>query len=402
MKKIYYPLMVTSFIFMIFLLGTDNLVIGPLLNQIAKDNSTTISKVSLGITLYSVAYGVFAILLAPVSDIIGRKIVVVVSTVLFGLTCIAIYLFHNNEAFLTFRFFSGVFAAALGPNLWAYSNESFEAGKRELVVSWMMSAFNLSTVLGIPLGLLLGGIMGWSRIFLFIGFISFIMAAVFLIFGKQTQIPSAFNFKKHFSNIGKAIHLNWRLALSMLFSSAAYLCVYPFISYWLSSVNKWVDSEVSVAFLVIGLTGLTGNILSGILLQKYSPVKLAKFSWISQLAIIIVILAGLLLFNNAIVFMTSLSLWTFMTGLGNTSFISFVASRGGAIRGSVMAVNNSSIFLGFTFGSYFGSIIWGIKNSLVINTGISVVISMCALLFLVLEDKKLRNCEQKENPNFGV
>jgi len=386
MKNLKSYILITCFILGIFILGTDNLVIGPLLNQIAVDTSSSVSKMALGITLYSIAYGAFALLLAPISDIFGRKPVVVISSFLFGMISIAIAISHNAETFFIFRFLSGVCASVLGPNLWAYSNENFQKGTRELIVSWMMSAFSLSTVLGIPIGLLVAETFGWSKMFLYIGIISCTLSILFLINGNRTH-STTFSFKAHFRNIKQAFDLNWRLSFSMLFSASAYLCIYPFVSYWLGSVHKWSIQKTTLAFLIIGITGLIGNIMSGILLQKIPSESIVKASWNYQFLTILLMLLSNLIFNNSLLFVGTLSIWTFLSNLGNTAFISLISSKAGNIRGSIMALNNSSIFLGFTLGSYFGGILWGFKNSLTVNIFISLVLSIVAISFLMLQGR---------------
>jgi predicted MFS family arabinose efflux permease len=388
-KKSGLLILINSFIIGIFLLGTDNLVIGPLVNQISNDIHSSPENVTLGITLYSVAYGFFALFLAPISDIYGRKMIIVISSFVFGLTCFGISLFHDNTSFLLFRFLSGVSAAVLGPNLWAYVNEVFEKGKREIVTSWMMSAFNLATVLGVPIGLFVSGMFGWSDIFIVMGLLSIIVSLLFLIYGKQLSIKRIFTFKKHFSNIKEALHLNWRLSLSMFFASASYLSVYPFINLWLEEKGNWTISAQTVVFFLIGLTGFVGNIISGFVLQKVSANKISRQFWVMQSFITIILLVTTYLIYNTFLFIGLTAIWTFLTGIGNTAFISYIGSRGGKIRGSVMALNNSSIFLGFTLGSLAGSKVWAINQSIGWNLLIAVISSLFAVLFLFLKEKEM-------------
>ncbi|WP_397539044.1 MFS transporter [Rummeliibacillus pycnus] len=389
-KKASTFILTNSLIIGIFLLGTDNLVIGPLVNQISKDINSSPNNVTLGITLYSLAYGFFALFLAPISDIYGRKIIIVISSLFFGITCFGISMFHDNTSFLLFRFLSGVAAAVLGPNLWAYVNEIFEKGKRELVTSWMMSAFNLATVLGVPIGLFVSGIFGWSDMFIIIGILSIVISLLFGRYGeKNTSSNTTFTFRTHFANIKGAFKLNWKLSLSILFASAAYLMVYPCINLWLDKKGGWTISEQTVVFFVIGLTGFIGNIISGFVLQKSSPSKISRIFWVMQSCIIIILFLTTYLIGNAYLFIGLTAIWTFLTGVGNTAFITNVASRAGNIRGSVMALNNSSIFLGFTLGSFLGGEIWGLTENIGFNLLLAIASSLFAVYFLFIKEKKI-------------
>ncbi|KRM05341.1 MFS transporter [Lentilactobacillus farraginis] len=198
--------LIFAFLTSIFILGTDNLIIAPLLSQIAKTMSATPQYVSFGITLYSGAYGLFAIVLAPISDILGRKKAIGISGFTFGICSIALAFCSFGWLFLMLRFLTGLSAAVLGPGLWAYCADNFKAHKREMMISWMMSFFSLSTVLGIPIGLLVSRIFNWQIIFLFTGIVMLFSIGIFYVYGIATR-QIQFSLKKHFSNIIKAFRV---------------------------------------------------------------------------------------------------------------------------------------------------------------------------------------------------
>lgn len=104
------------------------------------------------------------------------------------------------------RFLTGLSAAVLGPGLWAYCADNFKAHKREMMISWMMSFFSLSTVLGIPIGLLVSRIFNWQIIFLFTGIVMLFSIGIFYVYGIATR-QIQFSLKKHFSNIIKAFRV---------------------------------------------------------------------------------------------------------------------------------------------------------------------------------------------------
>ncbi|MEZ0118591.1 UNVERIFIED_ORG: putative MFS family arabinose efflux permease [Heyndrickxia coagulans] len=108
-----------------------------------------------------------------------------------------------------------------------------------------------------------------------------------------------------------------------------------------------------------------------------------------QSFITIILLVTTYLIYNTFLFIGLTAIWTFLTGIGNTAFISYIGSRGGKIRGSVMALNNSSIFLGFTLGSLAGSKVWAINQSIGWNLLIAVISSLFAVLFLFLKEKEM-------------
>ncbi|GAF38812.1 hypothetical protein FC83_GL002066 [Agrilactobacillus composti DSM 18527 = JCM 14202] len=370
--------LIFAFLTSIFTLGTDNLIIAPLLSQIAKTMSSTPQYVSFGITLYSGAYGVFAIVLAPISDIFGRKRTIGVSGFTFGICSIVLAFCSSGWLFLMLRFLTGLSAAVLGPGLWAYCADNFKAHKREMMISWMMSFFSLATVLGIPIGLLISKIFNWQIIFLFTGIIMLFSVGIFYIYGITTK-QASFSIKKHFSNISKAFSLNGQLNISMLFSSGAYMVVYAFLSVWIQSISHFNSIKLAWLFFLIGIMSFLGSIISGQLLRKFAAFKLVAVAWLFQ---VLLITSILFLFKLPILLACVFSLWAFMVNFGNSAFVNMISETTSDLRGSVMALNNSSIFLGFTLGSMMGSLAMAVNHTLLSNIIIAEIFGIIAFLLL--------------------
>lgn len=363
-----------AFLMSIFILGTDNLIVAPLLAQIAKTISATSQFASLGIAAYSGAYGVFAVVLAPISDIYGRKMVIGISGLSFGVFSILLGLCATGWWFLLLRFLTGLSAAVLGPSLWAYCAENFDAHEREMMISWMMSFFSLATVLGVPIGLLISQFFNWQIIFLITGFLMIAMVIIFYQFGVKTKRIN-FSLKRHFNNIGKALMVNGQLNAGMLLSSGSYMVVYSFLSVWIQKISHINSGQLAWLFLLIGVMSFIGSMMSGQLLKRSTASRLVSFSWFLQILLIVL---TILVFKQPMLLAVTFSVWALLVNFGNSAFVNMISETAPAIRGSIMALNNSSIFLGFTLGSTLGGLAMQLNHTLLINLLIAGGFSLIA------------------------
>lgn len=373
----------------VFLLGTDNLVIGAIASDIANATHSTVEAVTWGISLYSGAYGAGALLLAPAADLIGRRAMIICAALIFSATSFLIATATGIQAFLVFRFVSGLAAAALGPNLWATANHSFSGPRRASVTSWMMAAFNLATVVGVPLGLLVASLSGWNSFFWALGFLSFGVAAGFYFVGDKGQAKQSFSLSAHFGNIGTALRANSLLYLGMLCGSASYLTVYPFLTEWQGDQSKGAHGSVlTVYFLLIGLAGFLGSLVAPKLMKRQGALGVTRIFWTLRPVVVVAVLVAEISLRQPLGFFLVLALWTFATGTGNSSFMVYMGSRGGKIVSSVMALTNTSIFLGFTAGSFAGSLLWGAYHSITLNTTTAVGLALAGAGLLAVAGRK--------------
>ncbi len=384
----------------IFLLGTDNLVIGAIAQDIAKSTHSTVEAVTWGISLYSAAYGFGALLLAPIADLVSRRLVLVVAALVFSATGFGLAVSTGITSFLVLRFISGLAAAALGPNLWATANRRFDGPRRATVTSWMMAAFNLATVVGVPVGLLAASLAGWSSLFWGLGALFLVLAAAFYAMGEGGQAPGTFTFRAHFGNIGAAFRANALLYFAMLFGSASYLMVYPFLAAWQSTKSGGAHGSVlTVYFLLIGAAGFLGSLAAPRLMKRMGgALPVTRAFWSIRPAAVLLVLGAQAVLHQPVGFFLVLALWTFVTGTGNSSFMVYMGSRGGKIVSSVMALTNTSIFVGFTAGSFVGGLLWGAWHSIGVNTAVAVGLALCAAGLLALAALSVRAAAEKTTP----
>jgi AAHS family 4-hydroxybenzoate transporter-like MFS transporter len=160
--------------------GFDSLVIGFVVPAISADWKVTaagLTPVLLGGLLGTIAG---ALLLAPLADRVGRRCVINIGVIVFGVLTLAASVTGNIEQLTTLRFAAGLGLGAVAPSLIGYSSEFAPRSSRATVVT--------VTGAGLAAGGLIGGFIagylvptfGWRSVLLVGGITPLILGLVTL------------------------------------------------------------------------------------------------------------------------------------------------------------------------------------------------------------------------------
>ncbi|MCI1832063.1 MAG: MFS transporter [Bifidobacterium sp.] len=341
----------------IFLVGADNMLVAAIAPQIARTLQVATGRVTLAITLYALFYGVCAPFVAPLSERLGRRMALAIFGLGFSFSNILVSLASNIWILYAGRILSGLFAGGMGPNLWAMVGDFFAKGKARKVTSWMMSAFSLSTVLGTPIAILAAARFGWRAIFALIAaLVAFSAAALVLALSPKRKRTDLNKENGTLKRLLSTLCAHWRWCLAMLLSSAAYMGIYGIFPSYLSDYLCIPSGAVSLALFVIGISGFAGSLLVSFLFHGTSSQRLTRWSW-GIVMLFAWLVAVPFIHENSLMLTILFAVWNLCSTLGNTAFVATLGERAHGERTRSMALNNTSIFLGFFIGSGYGSFI---------------------------------------------
>ncbi|MGW6968149.1 MFS transporter [Streptomyces zaomyceticus] len=133
--------------------------------------------------------------------------------------------------------------------------------------SVIFSAVPLGSVLGVPLGTLIGDIAGWRTAFLVMG--GFTLAVLALLLLVVPPLPSDRTTRLDVLG-GMLRSVNTRFALVMTFLVVlAHFGTYTYITPFLEQVTHVGSALVTVYLLVYGAAGIAGNFLGGSAVGRY-------------------------------------------------------------------------------------------------------------------------------------
>jgi DHA2 family multidrug resistance protein len=219
--------------------------------------NANINEVSLTMTSYIVAAAVFIPLTGIVSKKFGMKTVILISTIIFGISSILCGMSTNLPEMVVFRLIQGVGGAFLPSLAQAYIVENFSQEEQPKI----MTVYSMCLVMGPVIGPLFGGYMvehlTWRWIFYVnvpVCILGFVLVLILMEESKIEEVKAD--------------------VISFLFMVIGVSCLEYFLDE--GNQNNWFESQEMIIVLAIGALGLTFFIWRGILGKSVVNFKLFK------------------------------------------------------------------------------------------------------------------------------
>ena len=244
-----------------FALGTTEFVVVGLLPTIARDNSVSLGSAGSLVTAYAAGIAVGGPLLTfllrtrpPRSALIALLVLFVVAHVaMAAATSFAVLLVARVVAAATHGAFFGI-AAVLAVSL-------VDESSRSRALALMFGGLTIATVLGVPLGTLLGQATNWRVPFVAVAVLGG-AAALWIALVEHAEPPGSGQ-----DDFVRTSPVNWpALGVAFLVTSLGFgsmFVVFTFISTYLVDVTGLDDGAVPALLLVYGAATAAGTLIGG-------------------------------------------------------------------------------------------------------------------------------------------
>ncbi len=160
----------------IFAVGSEALVISPLLKDIARDFTLTDAQAAWSVAVYGLAIAIAAPIIGTVSDRWPRPRQIGGGMLLFILGTLGCVIADSFWALLAARAVCGIAAGAFLPAAYAYVGDEVPYERRAAVMGRVLAGWAMAVTIGVPLGGLLGEWIGWRGALAAIGVLAVIAA----------------------------------------------------------------------------------------------------------------------------------------------------------------------------------------------------------------------------------
>lgn len=382
---------------MVFSASSQVIIVAPILPRIGE--ALLIPEALQGwlITSYALFLSIFALIIGPISDKFGRRVVLLLGS---GSMAIALW-FHgvadSFESLLAVRAAAGAAGGMLSGAAVSYVGDYFPYNKRGWANGWVMSGIAFGQIVGIPIGTILADQFGFRGAFLMFAGTMTLTTVLIWFCVPQPDV----NRDTERLTVARAI-AGYRELLSrrvVAFASATYFLMFFSIGLYVIYLPTWLETTLNVSgtsiaslFLVGGLASVISGPMAGKLSDRTGRKPLILVSCFGLSAVMIVttywttsMWVAYVLFGFAMV----------MFGLRMSPLQSLMTAiveerRRGALLCFAVAIGQIGIGIGGAAAG-FAYVKWGfISNT---ATGAVAILGMAWLVHFHLPEPQMKNSE---------
>jgi multidrug resistance protein len=366
-----------------FAIGTGSLVIAGLLPGMAADLGRSASAIGQTVTAFAIAVAVGGPALAALTSRIDRRRVLTLGLLLFAAGTLMSALATGYQVLLAARVLAGLGASLFTPHASATAAMLVPPDQRGRAIALVFGGFTVATVLGLPLGTLLGAAIGWRAALAVLGIVA--LAAPVILW----RVLPADLFTKTIMRADWARLLGSRailLALAVtLFQMLGQLALFTYIAPLFNTTLGAGTTMISALLLWLGIAGVTGNALAGRMIDRIGAANVAHLS-------IGAVGAGFILLAIGAHSLPVAVIVCFIWGVGgfavNTSQQARLVAAAPTLSSASLPLNSSAVYTGQALGAAAGGAAIGAAGvgSLPVIAAIFMIVSLVVSLLAARPD----------------
>lgn len=326
----------------------------PFLLSMSHDLGVSMPLVANIVSMTSVAWGISSAVAGYLSDIAGRRVLLVASL---GALCLVMYAHAQAATFFWVAAFatlaggcSGIFTGVV----YAEVSSHVEDRQRGRALGWVMSGQSLALVIGVPTAAWVGSMIGWRGWNVCVSMIALTAAFCLLLATMRRSGDSA--AKTTGKRMGLAAALSPRIRVLLGVGVADRVCyglAAVYFATFLQAIYHLSLAEVAIPLAVFALGNILGTILGGQLADRLGD-RLAIVAVAMGLSGVVSL--GLFMWHPSAVISVALGfLYVMMNALGRPAFMASLAAVPEQARGTVLGLNGTFASVGWVVAAGLGA-----------------------------------------------
>jgi len=256
---------------MVFSASSQVIIVAPILPRIGEALNISAAHQGWLITSYAVFLSIFALIIGPISDKYGRRIVLLLGC---GSMAIALWMHGIADSFsslLAMRAAAGAAGGMLSGAAVSYVGDYFPYNRRGWANGWAMSGIAVGQIIGIPIGTILADNFGFRSAFLMFAITMTLTTVIIWLYVPQPDVERDTGRL----SIGRAIS-GYRELLSrpvVVAASATYFLMFFSIGLYIIYFPMWLEETMNVGGTAIAslfFVGGIANVIAGPMAGKLS------------------------------------------------------------------------------------------------------------------------------------
>ena len=340
-----------------FSIGTEAFVIAGLLPVIAADVHISLAATGQLVTVYALTYAIGSPILAVMFNDFDRKIVLTLALCTFIVGNLIAANAGGFTSLMLSRMLMALGAGLCMPTANAVAVAMASPERRGRAIALVTSGLTVATVLGVPIGTLIGAHFGWRSAFVLVAILG-TLALAGLQFGLPRGLPRTTATLAQRFAISRHGGVLQALGTTVLWATGA-IGAFTYLAVPLHALG-FSTTQISLALLLSGAGAATGNLLGGALVDRLGSLRTAT----SALTIVIATLVAQSLALKyatppfaaalflAMMFAQSIAGWMFYPAQVNT--LLHLAPDAPMIA---LSLNASAMYLGIAIGGAAGGVV---------------------------------------------
>lgn len=340
-----------------FAIGTESYVIAGLLPSLSADLGVSPAMGGQLITAFSLAYAFGSPFLAIATGTMERKRLLLGSLAVFGLFNLIAAASHSYAALMAARIGMALSAGTFMPAASAYAVAVVPAARRGRALAIIYTGLTVATVIGVPLGVLVGEHFGWRTTFSGVAALTAAAFVGLLVTLQRVPSSAAASLSERIA-IARRPDVLGALVVTVITLAGAF-SLYAYIALFLKEAADLDGSAVAAVLFLFGAGSAVGNLVSGSASDRFSPRRIIKAVLVSLIVLfsIVALSAGLLAPHAARwVIVPSLVLWGFIGWSFPAAQQARLVAMEPKLAPITLSLNASAIYLGVSVGAALGSI----------------------------------------------
>ncbi|GEQ05881.1 MFS transporter [Staphylococcus gallinarum] len=375
---------VVTFILSIFIVGMVEMMVAGIMNLMSHDLNVSEAIIGQLVTLYAITFAIAGPILVKLTNRFSPKPVLLWTLLAFIVGNLMIAMAPNFTILVVGRVISSAAAALIVVKILALTALLTAPQNRGKMIGIVYSGFSGANVFGVPIGTIIGDLVGWRYTFIFIVIVSVLVGILMYIYIPNSNIePSLNNDNKQQTKqattgrILRPIEVAKYLAITFLLlvaNSVTFIYINPLM---LSGGHDL--SFVSIALLINGVAGMIGTSMGGFLSDKLTS---KRWLTIATILFIVMLLSLNFFLTGTVMLLAIIFIWNIMQWSTNPAVQSGIIEHVDGDTSQVMSWNMSSLNAGIAIGGVVGGLV--VSNLDVhATTYFSATIGVIALIIII-------------------
>jgi len=366
-----------------FAIGTEAFVIAGLLPIVSADLQISVAATGQLVTAYALAYALGSPILAVTFNNFDRRDVLTLALSGFIAANLLAVAATSFPLLLASRVLMAMGAALCTPTAIGVAVALASPERRGRAVALVTSGITVATVIGVPLGTMVGNQFGWRATFVMVAALGAVALAG-VLYGVPRGLPNSTATLGERLAVARHPGVLYALATTVLWAIGGFT-VFTYLAIPLQGLG-FNAADISLALLIFGSAAAIGNMLGGTLADRFGPLPTAAVG-LAGMATALVLLS--LALKSAtpdharyavllLVFGWAIAGWAFYPA--QVASIIRIDPRSSVIA---LSLNASALYLGFALGGAAGGVVLSILGPTDLGWvgGSSVAASLAVLLF---------------------